>query len=302
MSKNFDAVVLLALMVLALLAFSPQLIHSAHPMVGVPGPPNPKLAAMATASGCSLPAPQCLSSINWAGYAATGAANSVTFVGASWTVPAIAGAFGTTCPDTVQTWLDASFWVGIDGFNNGYVEQTGISTDCVYGQAAYYPWYQFYPAGSVGLPSADVIYPGDTMYAYVNYTSPPNFGIWLQDKTPRHAWYFSLYGSNAGAPRDSAEWITEAAYGCITPSCSLGNFLALTDFTSVTFTGATATIGTHTYPVSSPAWGTSLYWIDVTTVFSLEGNIPPSPPTLLRAYPTTARFGGFTVKWVNSGP
>jgi hypothetical protein len=78
--------------------------------------------------------------------------------------------------------------------------------------------------------------------------------------------------------------------------------LALTDFTSVTFTGATATVSGHTYPVSSPAWGTSLNWVFTTTVFSLEGNIPPSPPTLLRSYPTTTKSGGFTVNWVRSGP
>ena len=303
-SKSILSIVLLALMALPLLAFSPQPIHSTRPMV--PVPPSPQIAALAKASGCTLPTPQCLASINWSGYAVTNGTNSVTFVGASWTVPAVAGAFGTRCPDAVNTWLDASFWVGIDGFDNGYVEQTGTSSDCVYGQAQYYPWYEFYPAVSYALPSADTVYPGDLMYAYVNYTSP-NFGIWLQDKTSNarhHAWSFSLYGANAGAPRDSAEWITEAAFGCITSDCSLGNFLALTDFRSVTFTGATATVvcpacavpGTYTLPVSSAGWGASLYWIEVTTVFY------PPPGPFLRAIPTAAKNGGFTVKWVSSGP
>jgi hypothetical protein len=191
--------------------------------------------------------------------------------------------------------LDAAFWVGIDGFNNQFVEQTGTSADCVYGQVQYYPWYEFYPALSYPLPSTDVIYPGDVMYGYVSYTSP-NFHIWLQDMTAAHAWTFSLYGTNAGAPRTSAEWITEAAYGCITPTCSLGNFLALTDFTSVTFTGASATVSGHTYPVSSSAWGTSIYWLAVTNVFY------PPPGPFLRAYPTAAKSGGFTIKWVSSGP
>ena len=302
MSKNFAAVILVALMALTLLAFSPQPIHSTRPRV--PVPPSPQIVTLVKGSGCSLPALQCLASINWSGYAVTNATNSVTFVGASWIVPAVAGAFGNTCPDTVKTWLDASFWVGIDGFNNGYVEQTGTSSDCVYGQVEYYPWYEFFPAVSYSLPSSDRIYPGDTMYAYVNYTAPPNFGIWLQDKTPRHAWYFSLYGTNPGAPRDSAEWITEGAAGCITSDCSLFNFLALADFTSVTFTDATATVvcstcatpGTYTFPVSSAAWGSSLYWIIVTNVFY------PPPGPFIRAIPTPAKSGDFTVRWVSSGP
>ena len=293
---------LVALMALPLLAFSPQPIHSTRPMV--PAPPTAQIAALTKASGCPLPAGQCSASINWAGYTVTNATNSVKFVGASWTVPAIAGAVGTTCPDPDKTWLDASFWVGIDGFSNGYVEQLGTASDCLYGQAQYYPWYEFYPAASYPLPAKDTIYPGDTMYAYVNYTSP-KFGIWLQDKTPAHAWYFSLYGTNAGAPRDSAEWITEAAAGCITSDCSYFNFLALTDFTSVTFTGATATVvcpacvvpGTYTFPVSSPAWGASLQWIEVTSVFY------PPPGPFLRAIPTATKNGGdFTVRWVSSGP
>ena len=277
-------------MALPFFAFSPQAIHPAHPMV--PAPPNPKVAA-AKKNLCPLPAAQCLASINWSGYAVTGATDSVTFVGASWTVPAVAGATATTCPDSVGTWLDASFWVGIDGFNNGYVEQTGVSSDCVYGQVQYYPWYEFYPALPGPMPSTDVIYPGDTIYAYVNYTTA--FGIWIQDKTKAHAWSFSIKEVNPGAPRDSAEWITEAAFGCITSDCSVGNFLALTDFTSVTFTGALATIGGISLPVSG--WGADLYWLAVVTVFY------PPPGPFLRAMPTAATIKGkFSVTWISSGP
>jgi len=307
MSKNFaEAIVLIALMALPLLAFSPiqstnQPIHSTRPRV--PAPSTAQISTLVKSSGCSLPAAQCLASINWAGYAITNETNSVTFVGASWTVPAIAGAVGATCPDPDKTWLDASFWIGIDGFNNGYVEQTGTSSDCLYGQVRYYPWYEFYPAVSYPLPSADQIAPGDTMYAYVNYTAP-KFGIWIQDKGPAHVWHFSLYGTNAGAPRTSAEWITEGAAGCITSDCSLFNFLALTDFKSVTFTDTSATVvcsacvtpGTYTFPVSSPAWGASVYWILVTTVFY------PPPAPFIRAIPTTAENGDFTVRWESSGP
>jgi len=294
------SIVLVALMALALLTFSTQPIDFAHPMV--PAPPSPQIAALTKSFGCYLKAAQCWASINWSGYAITNTTDAsyevVTFVGASWTIPRIAGAFATKCPDTVNTWLDASFWVGIDGFNNNYVEQTGTSADCVYGQIEYYPWYEFYPATSYPLPSKDQVYPGDVMYAYVNYTSSTgNFGIWLQDKTVHHSWRFSVIETNPGAPADSAEWITEAAFGCITADCNVGNFLALTDFTAVTFTGATATVGGTSALVSSTVWSSTLNWIEVTTVFY------PPPGPFLRAYPTKpTKTGNFNVDWVSSGP
>jgi len=292
MSKSFEAVVLIALMALPLLAFSPPPIHAARPMV--PAPPTPQIAALMKTSACSLPAPQCLASINWSGYAVTGATDSVTLVDGSWTAPAIARAVGNTCPDMVNTWLDASFWVGIDGFSSPTVEQIGTAADCLYGQAQYYAWYEFYPAA--GFTISKPIYPGDAMSAEVKWVSGTTFTASIQDTTAGHSWSFSHTGSAPGALRNSAQWITEAAAGCITSDCSYFNFLALTDFTSVTFTGATATVGGHTYPVSSAAWGTSLYWIEVTTVFY------PPPGPFLRAIPTTAKSGGFTIKWVSSGP
>jgi hypothetical protein len=301
MSKNFEPILLVALMIASVLVLSAQSIQSAHPMV--PAPPTAPVTALVKKSLCFLPAPQCLASINWAGYAVTNETNSVTYVSAYWTVPAVVGAVGTTCPDPVETWLDAAVWIGIDGFSNGYVEQTGTSSDCVYGQVQYYAWFEFYPAISVPLPGADQVFPRDVMYAYINYTAP-NFGIWIQDTTLAHAWHFSLLGTNPGAPRDSAEWITEAAFGCITADCSLGNFLALTDFGTVTFTHATATVvcsackvpGKHTFPVSSPSWGASLYWILVTNVFY------PPPGPFVRAVPNKAVAGAFKVTWVSSGP
>src|SRR5438445_5364642 len=77
-------------------------------------------------------------STNWSGYAVTGASGSVSDAKGSWTVPAIQG----TCPGTNQY---SSFWVGIDGFSTGTVEQTGTDSDCQNGVPTYYAWYEFYP-------------------------------------------------------------------------------------------------------------------------------------------------------------
>src|SRR5713226_10107549 len=80
-------------------------------------------------------------STNWSGYAVTGSKGSVTDAKGSWTVPAIVG----SCPSTNQY---SSFWVGIDGFNSGSVEQTGTDSDCQNGQPVYYAWFEFYPHAS----------------------------------------------------------------------------------------------------------------------------------------------------------
>lgn len=74
---------------------------------------------------------------NWSGYAVTGA--SFTQARGSWTVPAVDC---TAVPDS-----SASFWVGIDGWDNDTVEQTGTDSDCNGETPVYYAWYEFVPAG-----------------------------------------------------------------------------------------------------------------------------------------------------------
>src|SRR6266852_7946500 len=100
-------------------------------------------------------------STNWSGYAVTGASGSVSDAKGSWTVPAIQG----TCPSTNQY---SSFWVGIDGFSSGTVEQTGTDSDCQNGAPTYYAWYEFYPHPSF-LINGLTIRPGDVIEAEVRY-------------------------------------------------------------------------------------------------------------------------------------
>src|SRR5260370_40828673 len=73
------------------------------------------------------------SSTNWSGYAAynSGAASDVK---GSWVVPAV------NCTGVTQNTY-SSAWVGIDGYNDGTVEQTGTEQDCINGHASYYAWF-----------------------------------------------------------------------------------------------------------------------------------------------------------------
>jgi hypothetical protein len=294
--------------------------HTSHPMAPVPPPPGAPGVTESTAakSICPLAASQCLSSFNWGGYAVcvpqpacaaaisgTGspAPGAVTDVQGTWVVPTISGSggrlgsSGTQCSDSENTWYDMSDWVGIDGFVSPTVEQTGTSSDCYYGQAYYYAWYEFYPAGSV-LVSSVTVHPGDTMTAEVSY-SGGMFTTTITDETT-HQTFTSDPTAVAGAQTNSAEWIAESAY--------FDGFLALTQTSLVHFSDATATIGGVTQSISD--WGSSVYWllmVDYNFGFNQEtGVATPSTMTLAyaKAYPSVVGKSddGFYVVWLSSGP
>jgi hypothetical protein len=68
---------------------------------------------------------------NWSGYASTGASGADTSVSSSWVQPSVT----CTAQDTYS-----SFWVGLDGYNDSALEQTGTEADCINEQAQYGAW------------------------------------------------------------------------------------------------------------------------------------------------------------------
>jgi hypothetical protein len=249
-----------------------------------------------------------LASLNWGGYAVCvpkadcsaleAAPASVTVVKGSWVVPSIeGGSGGQTCSDNEKTWYDMSDWIGIDGFVSPTVEQTGTSSDCYYGQAYYYAWYEFYPAPSEFAGSI-VVHPGDTMTAEVSY-SGRLFTTTITDVSDRQS-YTSPATAVPGAETDSAEWIAESAY--------YDGFLALTPTNPVSFIGASATIGGVTHTIAG--WAPNDYWllmVDYNFGFNQEvGVATPSTATLAyaKAIPLPLGRGGgnFDVNWLSSGP
>jgi hypothetical protein len=158
-------------------------------------------------------------STNWSGYAATG--GTYTSVASSWTEPT------GTCSSGAQY---SSFWVGLDGYNSGSVEQTGTDTDCNGRTPQYYAWYEMYPAGSVEINHT--VRPGDHISASVTYAGSNKFTLNISDST--QGWTYSTSKTLSGAARSSAEVITEAP--CCTNS---GGILPLADFGKVSYTGST---------------------------------------------------------------
>lgn len=189
---------------------------------------------------------------NWAGYAVTGANGSVTDVKASWKVPEVTrgGCHGASVNDGPY----ASFWAGIDGWTStsNTVEQIGTDSDCVNEEETeatgptYFAWFEFYPQNSytignytdAGVCESDCVQPGDIMSAEVTHLGgggpkgpgphhggAPVFRMTITDVTQQ--WTFSTISAVPGAEQSSAEWITEALYGCgpeQTDYCNLTNF------------------------------------------------------------------------------
>lgn len=134
------------------------------------------------------------SSSNWSGYAETG--GTYASATASWVVPSVS-------PTRKATYSSA--WVGIDGFNNSNLIQTGTESDYYQGSAHYYAWWEILPAAETRI-STITVHPGDVMSASITQTSPGQFTISISDN---HGGSFSINQSYSG-PLSSVEWIEEA--------------------------------------------------------------------------------------------
>jgi len=133
---------------------------------------------------------------NWAGYAVVG--NAFTEARGSWTVPRV------NCRVTPNG--AASFWVGIDGWDNNTVEQTGTESQCNGIELVTYAWYEFAPKTGVTIKNMRVT-PGEDMEAKVHYNGS-RFVVTIVDLTTGK--YFRTSAAVPRAKRASAEWIAES--------------------------------------------------------------------------------------------
>ncbi|SIT13193.1 Peptidase A4 family protein [Alicyclobacillus vulcanalis] len=157
---------------------------------------------------------------NWSGYAITGSTyNDIT---GNWIVPAVS-------PSNKNTY--SSSWIGIDGFNNSDLIQTGTEQDYVNGHAQYDAWWEILPAPETVISSMTIA-PGDHMYAHIHNNGNGTWTITLTDVTRNET--FTTTQSYSG-PASSAEWIQEApeVNGHIAPLANYGE----TTFDSGTVNG-----------------------------------------------------------------
>jgi hypothetical protein len=205
-------------------------------------------------------------STNWSGYAVTGPAGSVTSAAGSWKVPTV------TCSSTSTSYV--AFWVGIDGYSSGTVEQTGTMAECSRGSPSYFAWYEFYPNPSFEITTIAVS-PGDTVSASVAYLGSSQFKTTIEDTTTGASYSTSAIVSSA--QESSAEWITEApssSQGGILPLANFGTVSCGGDYTHVSSTDF-ATVSGVTGPVNS--FGSSVQEI---TMVSNSGATEAQPSTI----------------------
>jgi hypothetical protein len=178
------------------------------------------------AGAAALPA-NTVSSANWSGYAASG--SKFTSASSSWIQPSV------SCTSAMTFSAD---WVGLDGYKDTTVEQTGSLAQCVGGAAQYGAWYETYPNPPMYFPNA--VTPGDHMKASVTANTATSFTMTISDTTA--GWSHSVTRSVKGAQRSSAEVIVEA------PCCNGSSPLPLADFHTVSFSNGRVdggAIGAH---------------------------------------------------------
>ncbi|MGN6089448.1 MAG: G1 family glutamic endopeptidase [Actinomycetales bacterium] len=166
-------------------------------------------------------------SSNWSGYAKTG--SGYTSATAQWVVPSVQSSRGATY---------SSAWVGIDGFNNSSLIQTGTESDYYNGSPHYNAWWEILPAAETPIPSISVR-PGDHMTASIAKGSGSSWTITITDAS--NGGSFTTQQSYTG-PGTSVEWIEEA------PSiggrvATLAHYSSPDTFDSGTVNGANPLLG-----------------------------------------------------------
>ena len=199
---------LTALAICTILVGSPAVVSSPLPPSGELAQHNAIRSGAAVNLGWSSP--------NWSGYAVTN--GPYASVSGTWNVPAV-----NRSPKATYS----SSWVGVDGFSNSSLIQTGTEQDYYLGAAHYSAWWEIPPAAAVVIDSLPV-HPGDTMSATI--TKSPGSRIWTITLTNTTTGRTFSTVQRYGGPGGSAEWIQEAP--------TVGDTIAaLAAFSPVTFHG-----------------------------------------------------------------
>jgi hypothetical protein len=212
-------------------------------------------------------------SAQWTGYVTMSSLlfrqDVVTGVNGSWTVPAV-----TNSQDDVYS----AIWVGIGGYGESTLIQTGTLQGIRNGKIIYYAWYELLPNTAVQIHSLHVE-PGDKMEASVTLIEE-NKHLWLIEisdltKNETYKRTFSYTSS-----RLSAEWIVER------PSIG-GKITTLANFGAASFSNCQATINNVTGSINHyPGYRLTMY----------DDN-----GELVSVSPLTFDGSGFTVSYLGAG-
>jgi hypothetical protein len=188
---------------------------------------------------------------NWSGYAAVAKSGvRLRFVSANFTVPSVNCA---KSPLGNSGFAYASTWVGLDGFHNGTVEQTGVDSFCdSTGVAKYAAWYEMLPLSPIAFGP---VKPGDAISASVFFSQSTNkYAITLKDVTTGARMRVTNLRCPQGATcrNSSAEVITEDP-GRAAPAINLADY----GMVNVTGAGVTSVNGTKGSLSRNSLWTSS---------------------------------------------
>ncbi len=152
----------------------------------------------------------------------------VTSISGSWVVPEVNPSENITF---------SGVWVGIGGYGEETLIQTGTEQEYIDGKAVYYAWYELLPEYVVRINNIH-IQPGDTITASISLENE-NTNTWtitIKDVTRGEQFKKTVVYNSS---RLSAEWVVER------PKVN-GTVSTLADFGSVTFTECEATLDSFT--------------------------------------------------------
>jgi hypothetical protein len=230
-------------------------------------------------------------SSNWAGYAVSAAqptdgtsATPLSFgtVTGSWIQPR------ATCTASSPTY--SAFWIGLGGFSEDSqaLEQIGTEADCSSRNVAGYAvWYELVPASPVQLKVK--VRPGDRITASVTVAGRL-VSLRLRDATRK--WTFTRKLTTTAIDVSSAEWIAEAPSTC--DSSGRCRVLPLTNFGTVSFSSATATVNGHTGTINDPTWAATAIELDSSGDVRFAGMQPATQAVPAALSPDG---GSFSITW-----
>jgi hypothetical protein len=224
-------------------------------------------------------------STNWAGYVAhTISGRGFQSVSASWIAPA------ASCRAGRET--HSAVWVGLGGYSEDAkaLEQIGTDSDCsAAGRAGYSSWVELLPAAASTLRLK--VSAGDRITASVTVLGH-DATLRLRDLTTGKR--YSTTRRLNSVDVSTADWIVEAPSGCAADGgCQT---LALSDFSSVAFSNATATAAGHNGTIADPAWTTTELLLDQDGA-SASGAGDRPLRTLVSATPSAYLGGSFSVTY-----
>jgi hypothetical protein len=215
-------------------------------------------------------APAGLHVSQWSGYmVASDIQNrspAVSSVSASWVVPEVTPS---------ENFTFSGMWVGIGGYGEDTLIQTGTEQEYFNGRPVYYAWYELLPDYLVEIPRIHV-QPGDTITASISLVND-NENTWtitLRDITRNeHFEKTVVYNSS----RLSAEWVVER------PKVN-GTVSTLADFVTATFTDCKAIVDDVTGVIGNFSYA---------QLVMHDGDTP-----LVSVSPLTSNNSGFTVSYL----